>query len=363
MSSRLEARASAIRNFLVFLGLAVVASIGFASDCLTIPLQNQPGWISSAAWVPSRNFVAAVAPFSNKLLSIALDGTVSEPDLKLGSREIFFGSIARFSDGFLVRATGDKFVKMSGLLEYQSISNFSALDLESNKGIGSIYQWSVGSNELFGFGSLVKPGDDFDLGFFRTPIQSPLSARMAMKFAEADYYRLGYPFTAGNEDQFFFLTMGDTIHLYRSSEKGEPQELKLPLPDAFKKAPAFQTKLTGPSSAVARFKELESLSIPAGIYFFDSQLYILTRNPMGKLTSWTLYKLDPQTGDLKGSMRLPTTINHLTVVTSPGRWLLLERGPVSGPAQYQEVPSILSIDSNAIKRLQTIRSCPVIVKK
>ena len=92
-------------------------------------------------------------------------------------------------------------------------------------------------------------------------------------------------------------------------------------------------------------------------------LYLLVRKPERKggvaEAAWYLYKIDPTgQGKVLGSMKLPTSSEHLTIATSADKWFLIERGPVR-ERQQQDIANLVVIDSSVISRLSPLPdSCP-----
>ena len=342
------------------LPLGFCASPAHGADCRVIELQGNLGWISSATWVPSLSSVVVVNSFSSEVRAYSPDGSYFVPEnIELGSPEPVIGSIGKAGDGFLLRSLGDKFFRLRDTLAVRDAKDFSAFNLKTTTGIGSIYQWSAGSTQVFAFGSLVKEGGGFDLGFFSTPIENPAAARMVKPFERGDYYTLGNPYTVSLGADFFFLLMGKEVHLYRQGKEGLPRDLG-PLPKDFRSAPDFKTPMSGPSSAKARFEEIETLSIPAGIYSQGGELYLLARNPgRDNKTQWNLHRLDTNTGRVTGSVRLPTSSSHVTLVPSPDAWYVFERGRIIGPNQRQAITRMLSINAAAIRVMEMPKDCIV----
>jgi len=73
--------------------------------------------------------------------------------------------------------------------------------------------------------------------------------------------------------------------LYRVSD-GKAERCNV-LPKKNTLCPDATTPMTGPHNAPMRFAELETFSIPAGLYAQNGYLYLLTREPAsGGKTTW-----------------------------------------------------------------------------
>jgi len=151
--------------------------------------------------------------------------------------------------------------------------------------------------------------------------------------------------------------------LYRVID-GNAEKLKNALPPKYATRPDFKTPMTGKSNAPAHYEELETFSIPAGLYAQDGYLYLLTREPASEgKTIWWFYQIDPAgTGSVRGRVRLPTNANHLTVIPTPDQgWMFIERSKVE-PSQKQKIGPVVVISNAAIRSLSIPTdptSCPV----
>jgi hypothetical protein len=181
-----------------------------------------------------------------------------------------------------------------------------------------------------------------------------------MPLDDSSYYLLGNSYLAAEKGICYFLAMGKNPSLYRISTSGDnrPERLDV-LPNEYRTRPEFKTRMTGKSSAALRFAELETFSVISGLYAQDGKLYLLARRPNGTAgTSWLLFKIDPNRRKIVGHIMLPTSADFLTVIISPDKWFMLERGRLS-EEQHQEIKSLLVIDKSSIASLAAMpRNCP-----
>ena len=101
------------------------------------------------------------------------------------------------------------------------------------------------------------------------------------------------------------------------------------------------------------------MSIPVGLYGRNGLLYLLTREPKtggGTGTLWQLFPIDPERSEVLAPIALPTNINHLTIVDSPGDWYIFEKGAVE-PAGRQLIASMLVIPNSIIRSHSVPAQC------
>jgi hypothetical protein len=330
-----------------------------AAPCYRLDLQDPPRWIlSGAAWDRENERLLMVDPTSDQVFSYNLLGE-RETISSLG-RDLRPVKIARSNDGFLLELADGSMLGLN--------PRFAVTSRISPTNKTSLYQWAAATQGTFAaFAAVVQ--EKVQYGFFSIQSNSRLQLLLPADEHQKDFFLLGYPYIAAMEDSIYFLSMATHPALYRVSD-GKAEKLDA-LPRQYATRPDFSSpRVTGPSSAVARYAELETLSIPAGLYAQDGYLYLLTREPAGQgKTTWWFYQIDP-TGEegeerIMGRVRLPTNAPHLTVIPTPDRgWLLIEKGKVeldstrTLPVQKQRVGSVVVVANSAIRSLATPTSCP-----
>jgi hypothetical protein len=327
--------------------------------CSRVALQESPLWISDATSlgdVTSRLLV--VDPYRNKLISYDPQGHATWlPDVQLGGSKEFPASVAKTETGFLLEATDGHFVSLDD--QFHALrQNAPAWKSAAGERVGSLYQWTIAGDKLFGLGTLTKPDRSFQRGFLRAPVGLDGKVELLRAFANEDFYLLsGYSYVASLGDEAYFVSMDKLPAIYRATpESRDVQKLKA-FPDEYRIRPDFQTRMTGPKSAAAHYAELATFTMPAGLYAQDGRLYLLTRRPGGTAkTVWWLYQIDPEKDVILGRVQLPTTADHLTVVPGERNWLVFERGPVEA-IQQQKISSMLVIPSVAIHSLSLPETC------
>jgi hypothetical protein len=346
---------------LVFSPCALAAAANpEAAACYQLILHDPPRWITSgAAWDPENKRLLLVDPTTDRVVSYNLlvgEGeTVSE--LSADLRPV---KIARAGDGFLLELADGSMLSLDRRLAVTEKNLDAKLSPTSRT---SLFQWASAKPGTFAaFASVVH--DQY--GFYSSQNNSPLQLLLPADEHQKDFFSLGYPFLAADSETktTFFLSMAKHPTLYRV-KNGKAEKLSAALPPQYATRPDFKSPpVTGPSSAIARFAELETFSIPAGLYAQDGYLYLLTREPAGKdETAWWLYQIDPAgAGRVRGSVRLPSNAPHLTVIPTPDRgWMLIERGKVElvGKHQEQKIGPVVVVSNAAIRSLSAPTSCPV----
>jgi hypothetical protein len=250
---------------------------------------------------------------------------------------------------------------------------FVAAASQSSNTQSSLYQWSSAApDRITAFVATVhdpgKKTEYAEYGFFRAQGNSGLQPLLPVDKdkSQADFFLLGHPYIASTAGETFFLSMAKHPALYRVRD-GKAEKLVNALPRQYATRPDFHTPpvVTNASQAVDRLAELETFSVPVGLYAQDGLLYLLTREPApeGK-TNWWLYQIDPAgTGSTFGRVLLPTKAHHLTVIPTPDRgWMLIERGRAEFDPrqknQVQKVGPIVVISNDAIRSRSPLTSCP-----
>jgi hypothetical protein len=340
------------------------------SACYRVNLRERPAWISSAVFLESSSKLLVVDPFQNKLFTYGPENGEARrlEDVELKRSSPFYPtSIAKLPQGdFLLELSDGEMVRLDG--EFRAREDQSPVREKSAIGlrVGSFYQWKVLGDSIIAYGSLIKGSGDslmVEFAFFRVPVNgAELATPEILKISkDSSYFLLGNSYIATTDDAAYFVTMDeDKPAIYRVRTKGQGIEKLAAFPPEFQLRPGFHTKMTGPKSAADHFAELSTFSVASGLFAQDGMLYLLARKPgLKDQTAWYLYEINPtEKGKLLGSMRLPTSAEHLTVVPSKDHWFLLERGHVQA-LQRQEIARMDVIDSSAVATLTPLpSSCP-----
>jgi hypothetical protein len=348
----------------VLLSLQLSWSAGAAPNyplCKRVELEEHPLWISSATWIEDRSQLIVVDPVQNKILAYSSSGQlIRVPDIRIKGAEDFLPNAISRADNssFLLELSDSTLVRLDR--EFYQVGGEVAPRVKSDQGfeVGSLYQWTLAGNSLFAYGTILR-GDSAVLGFFRVPLEGkPTRPELLMPFSDNTFYLIGNSYITTSGESIYYVSMGKRPAIYEVPPDGVPHRLQA-FPAEFRIRPDFKTEMKGPVSAVAHLAELETFSVVCGLYAQSGMLYVLARKPgeAGE-TAWYLYKIDPKRDKVVGSMRLPTSAHHLTVVPSKDAWYLLERGVVQG-GHKQSITKMVVLDSSAVQTLsQSLSACP-----
>jgi hypothetical protein len=334
-----------------------------AVSCYSLGLQNPPPWITSGAtWDKNRQRFVVVDPVNDQVISYNILSGERQTLTQL-EKDRQPVKIGQFQDGFLV-----EFADGSMLHLDRRFAVIGRPEAKVSPPVNSsLYQWaSDGAGGLVAFAAVGF--EDTRYGFFRVQQGSsrlqPLLDADKKDELQPRFFLMGSPWIANSDGETFFLSMAKRNALYRVRD-GKAERLRNGLPREYATRPDLKTPLRGRQDAPARYAELETLSIPAGLYAQDGYLYLLTRKPAGEgQTAWTLHQIDPAgDGSVLGSVRLPTAAHHLTVIPTPDRgWLFIERGEVvldsSGKQRNKTVGPVVVVSNDAIRFRALLTSCP-----
>ena len=173
-----------------------------------------------------------------------------------------------------------------------------------------------------------------------SPCPSACSPGTALRL----YNRLGLDYITAIGDTAYILRM-DELRIYRQS--GDDLE---PLHVNF--AAVTQPGMERPPSLPKIFTKqdltdvqaiVEASTMPTGLYAWGGSLFVMTRIANGSTTKWTITKIDPNTNQILGTATVPTTANHLTIAPGRAQWAFIEKGPVLGWDDNQDIHSILFV--------------------
>jgi hypothetical protein len=325
-------------------------------NCYRENLRVSPTWINTATWVDRLAKIMVVDTLKNDIILYSIKGITSEfPSRNAINIKSVEGTVKNDSD-YILKLVGTKIVLLDGELKVIDRDVNFQIDKDGKKnGLGSLYDWVVAPQEVFAFGTVRSgPPDNhqYESGFIQAGIsKKPFAinnARLSIPFDYIDYYLVGHKYVAANDNYAFFLKMGSLAELYRVPiAGGSPEKMNLSFPGEFSRVPKLKTEVAGPADAKRLYEEIETYSIPVGIYGYQKKLYLLTRSPEGKGTAWWLYPIDPSTNKIFTRLRLPSTANHLTLVPSPDYWFIFEKGSVRDD-RSQAINTLLAVPTQWI---------------
>lgn len=362
--------------FCLFSALQAQATMAQES-CRRFFFAQPPAWVSSLVEDPATGLLVLVDP-KNQQLTL-LDPTTA--------REVLYpaSSVPTGSPLRSVTAAGDRLLLKTDSPEASwldlagaSPTVAGAVNLGGGGGklrsaspgersagqVGSLYlNWAFRKGTVVGFGSINWAPDDlqsatarreFQLGVIRAnldlkqPTQGLEGARFLIRSEENDYYRIGYQFFASTDDGLYFLRMFDTPVLFQVLDQ-EPwkREVVNVLPRGFDALPLLRTEAKlDVGSLLAKFEKSSSI---AGLYGQGHFLFVLTRefDSSQSTAIWKLHKIDPLKGKLQGSIQLPTSAEHVSILVTRTAWYVIERGSTARWGE-QTIKSWLKIPSSLI---------------
>lgn len=358
---------------LLVLGPLLAATMAGAQTptCRQLKVSPQLSWLSSLAFQSTTGDLLLVDPAAKQIVKLATTSGASSP-LELAGLEqglpaepmtltetgdrLFLklrGSRGAFLDPASLRPTGAPFTWLDAALDQPAgVAGGSVSSLYTN--------WIFHAGYLLGYGGIANPGVDVRnagdearkplsvaLGVLRAGFDASSGRtsqpRLLLATDENDYYRIGYPFFAATESGAYFLRMvpGQEVALFKVTDTAPfISEVKV-RPTWVRDVPALRQ--TG--SVYALMNELATLSVVSGLYGQGNSLYVLSRrpSPSGGGTEWELHQVDLGGLTVTGTLRLPTTADHLNILPTTDSWYVVERpGEVAGFGK-QAISSVLEI--------------------
>lgn len=370
MNSSIRSVAAGVLAVLFFLSAANGMAQSNAkpeADCYRVRLKGSlPHWISSATWVARSSEIGIVDPLQNSLLFVSSAGEVRPfnrgADLKQSMKDFLPATFESTRQGYVLKMVDPRMYFLDQNLNLVRQGDLSKQSAGAQGKVASLYDWIVAGDYMVAYGSVsLASSERHRFGFFRAPLQNLSSFDFLREYPIGDYYLLGHKYLAGLGDDAYFVLMDKQASIFQipADGKGHLRELSV-FPAKYRTIPPLATQSTGPSSDEALYREIEGLTIPVGLYGQDGFLYLLTREPaQNSGTNWYLHKIkiDPKGDQLVGKVKLPTSSHHVTVVPSEGRWFIFERGIVDSIGS-QEIPSIVSIATTAVRSLTLPEACP-----
>lgn len=350
---------------LAFSLLFAPAQNAAAASCVRLAIANpRPLWISSAAFVASLDRVGVVDPLRNSLLLINPRSGESEvfraKALVSLEKEMVPATLNQTREGFVLAMVDQRLYWLDRELRLTGVAQRPKATAGAPRTIISAYDTVVTGTYFFSIGVTKTKDGRFRSGVFRAPLPAPGNSQILRGVPDSDYYLVGHKYLAGTEAGLGYAVLmgGKAPVIAEFSQNGRERLLDL-IPAAYKRVPKLKSGSASPNTDQAVFREIESLSIPVGLYSQDNLLYLLTREPkrgVSGRTQWHLTQVDPETARVLGSMELPTSAHHLTVVNTPENWYFFEKGEVQ-PNGAQAIPSILVIPSLQIKARSIPSEC------
>jgi len=345
-------------GYVVAFGLLVPVLMPGASagaECMKRSLQGtQPRWISSAAFIASLNKIALVDPLRNELLLVNPQGQSRDykgADLGVPAAAMTPAIVNSSKEGLELSMVDQQLHWYDSNLKPLRSQNLTKSSASSRGKIMGTYSSILAGDHFFSVGAVRWDGK-LHLGFFRVPVADPSSFEFLAEIPAPDYYVLGHQYIASLGGTDYALLMSKHPMILEFPRQGRMRSFEIfPGSDTKFDIEALKSEAAGNSSDQAMYREIEGLSLPAGLYGGkDGFLYLLTREPENGATAWQLFQIDPAQRKIIGEpMRLPTSTNHLSVVVGSASWYFIEKGPVLSSGS-QEIKSMLEIKSSDISK-------------
>jgi hypothetical protein len=287
--------------------------------------------------MPALNEILVFDATSRVLLGVAPSGAVSVlgPTPPAGRT---LQSVVALGAGFLL-AYSDKSMSLTDAFCRNVVLRTSANTgpADEQDALGGLWTWTVTKDdEIVGYGTLDLAKGGYALGFVAAHLNekgtlaaSDAKLVKAMSNSSAQFYTNAYNYVTANDVGAFVVAMEGEASIYWYKSRSEPPtQIANAIPPTYRHMHPFSTALSGPSDEPARYNEIEQRTMPVGLYGKGRFLYLLTREPGRDRhgTVWLLHKIDPRSGGALGSVRLPTEAPHISLVTAPENWYILEEG-------------------------------------
>jgi hypothetical protein len=344
--------------------VAGLPSTAAAAACKALPGPAQSVWTVSATQVGDD--LVLVDSLNERLLRFPLDGdafSLLHGSFERSLKGNWPAAVRTAGDDLLVELGGFRsdFVKLDRSLDPVPASSRSLIGSESPDGSSIAANWiwePVGGDEIVSCGDVYLGGGDADqpssyyTGFLRFAYDSPASfVTLLRRPAEPPLRlacRLALPLIAALGDTVYLAVPGAEPGLYRHAP-GETEARRLP---------SYPAQLAGwlkdPTPELTRsqfapvMRKVEETAMPVGLFAWESSLYLLSRAPAGDRTVWSLTRVDPETGEARGTRRIDSTANHLMLVPGDTYWAAIDKGPARSLG-FQKVNRVVAIPAEQIR--------------
>lgn len=323
------------------------------------------------AWLDDTRFVLADFKRS-RLLVYSTEGGFDRTVLGLGTSTTSSFSepidVERWGEGVLVADSTfdrqslvalDRDLKTSTVLTSSDSSEHSETARhETHWRAGTLQELSVLGDSVYLRGSFGPEGVVVEMAKDRTTGSSPphvvLREEWPLSLEEAVLHQVPIrklAVTGGPTAAAFMLRYGDDGGFIQRLGPG-PTTRRLSAFAGTKTLPALPAN-HGRGSHEAYYALVEASSYFAGLYAEADSLYILAKTVTDDGLLWNLHQIDPDRDSVVGSVRLPTTAVHVSLLPGPVHWVLEESSSISVDS-LRKPTRLLLLDSEAIRSSQPI---------
>lgn len=321
--------------------------------------------IGTAVWLETSSEVLVLDPLQSQIFSISPTGVVTSdtrgPAFASQSPDAFLPArLEKLENGYLLTTTDSRVAVIDPAYRARISSGNIQVNYDGTKTkIGSLTDLSVSGGNLVAYGSLrnessTEAASPFSIGFIHARVQVKpwliKDAKLLPVQADQKYYLMGHRYIATIESGMYFVAMREgAAKLFAYFPKRDLLKPLEALPTLYAKVPAIRTTINGPADAISLYREVEGSRMPVGLYGQGRFLYLLTREPSPRTgeTEWRLHQIDPSLDRLVGTVKLPTSASHLTIVPAGDRWYVLEKSKAQHLGR-QDLESMIMIPTKWI---------------
>lgn len=342
-----------------------VASRTARADTQRVPLAPKPGWSVSGVWSTSGDSLLLVDARDSRVLEYSKSGellrrlTVPFEGTTVFSRPSW---IRPWPGGYIVEQEDAGFVTVNP--KFEARQGFDLIEATRGTELKSVavYQWApLGSKELVALGDVELGSGEWKTGLLRVRLGHPPRVEMVHELPgqpeDLDMYLVGLQYLTSLDGRGYFVEMSESppVLVEVTPEDGSTAVRTIPL---FSRAsrgeqPVFRpylSELEAVNEVPGAFAELERSFMVSGVYGWEGRLYLLIRRPRRGVegSTWSLTRIDLESGVTRGRIDLPTTAAHVTLIPGPESWAVLEKGRVKGFGQ-QDIATLLLIPSSRFR--------------
>ena len=351
--------------------------------CHDVTLSRKPVYTISAAWTPDNSQLLVVDPVLRTLWRYTASGqslgAISEP-LRSAVKDLSPLSAKRHDGNLILQIADDGFLFLDDKLRPGKTKAFLAKSSGGPFSIGGgLWQWEPVGNDVVAFldlypSSLKEPYDpkNYDQwfsGYVRFPANQPADFKLLkrqgidqvnIRGEERTLMRTGYSYITSIGTTAYILSMDGRMTLMKNEVGSNELKPLHAFPPGESTVTPMLPRFTTSDSYVATMADLESKSMPVGLFSQGRTLYILWRKPSHQGVQWILSSIDPRKDLYTGSMEIPIKADHVVVVPGDQNWAFIEKGPVKGYG-IQDVSRVLLVPTSLLQApLSNSKTCKLV---
>jgi hypothetical protein len=303
------------------------------SKCTRVVLSQRPGWTNSGVW--DGESLVLVDTVAGKLLRYSAAGRALGETPLAGAKtlEAAFPSRIAAQDGNVVLQVGSSgFMNLGPGLSFQGAVDAGERGRAADGAtIQKLLTWAPAGHDILGVAEVEAPRGRWSTGVVRFSTHDSRElqflADLSIRSPSREFHRLGYHYTDAIGATGYVLLMEDGFRLYRSAPGSDGLvEMKALGSWDVPELPSF----TQPEDYAAVMGVVEESTMPAGLYAWGRDLYLLSRRPVGGSTEWRLSRIDPVRDRIAETTILPSRAHHLFAIPGKDKWAFVEKGVARG---------------------------------